>query len=71
MSTKIKKTFDEAGAIIAFESGELSEEGVIELFQHLVDNGRAWSLQGLYGRTAQSLIETGYITDPARRHYDE
>lgn len=55
------KQYDEVGAIIAFECGELGEEGVIELFQHLVDNGHAWSLQGSYGRTASALIEAGLV----------
>lgn len=57
------KTFDEVGAIIAFEQGELNDEGVIELFQHLVNNGHAWSLQGSYGRTARALIEAGYVKE--------
>lgn len=55
----MKKTFDEIGQIIAYESGELSDEDTIELFQHLIDNGHAWSLQGSYGRTARSLIQAG------------
>jgi hypothetical protein len=48
--------------IIAFESGELDQDGVIELFQNLVDSGLAWSLQGSYGRTAQALIQAGLVT---------
>ena len=48
--------------IIAFESGELDQDGVIELFQKLVDSGLAWSLQGSYGRTAQALIQAGLVT---------
>ncbi len=47
--------------IIEFEQGELDEDEVIELFQHLVDSGLAWQLQGSYGRTAANLIEAGYI----------
>jgi hypothetical protein len=46
--------------IIAFEQGELDEDGIIELFQELIDSGLAWQLQGSYGRMARSLIEAGY-----------
>ena len=55
------KAYDQVGAIIAYESGELSDDATIELFQHLVDSGLAWSLQGSYGRTAQALIDAGYV----------
>lgn len=52
---------DTVSAIMAFESGDLDEEGIIALFQDLVDTGLAWKLQGSYGRTARALIERGYI----------
>lgn len=58
---KAKELFDEVGAVIAYENGELDEPGAIELFQHLVNNGHAWSLQGSYGRTARALIDAGFI----------
>lgn len=48
--------------IIAFESGDLDEDGIIALFQELVDSGVAWQLQGSYGRMAQALIEEGLVT---------
>lgn len=47
--------------IIAYENGELGEEGVIALFQELVDTGLAWKLQGHYVRTALALIEAGLV----------
>ena len=54
--------YDVVGAIIDFESGQLDDEGVITLFQHLVETGLAWTLQGSYGRTATALIELGLVT---------
>lgn len=55
--------FDLVGAMMAFEEGEASEQEVVDLFQHLVDTGMAWTLQGFYGRTAAALIEAGLVSD--------
>lgn len=52
--------FDSVGFIMAYEGGDLEEQQVIEGFQHLIDTGLAWQLQGCYGRTAHALIEAGY-----------
>lgn len=41
---------------------EGTEEEVIAAWQHLVDTGMAWTLQGWFGRTAAALIEQGVIT---------
>lgn len=49
-------------SIIRYENGEMDEYELLEFFQHLIDTGMAWQLQGHYGRTAMSLIEDGYCT---------
>jgi hypothetical protein len=56
-----QKPYDRVSAIIAYETGELDGEKTVELFQHLVDTGLAWQLQGHYGRTASALIEAGLV----------
>jgi hypothetical protein len=47
--------------MVAWEEGALSAEGEIALFQRLVDNGMAWTLQGMYGRQAAAMLEAGLI----------
>lgn len=42
-----------------------SEDQVIEAWQHLIDTGLAWRLQGWFGRTAHHLIETGVCSEAA------
>ena len=44
-----------------------SEEQVIEAWQHLIDTGMAWTLQGWFGRTAQALIEQGVCEHPRNK----
>ena len=52
---------DLTGDIIRWECGDMeTEEEVITFFQQLIDTGLAWTLQGSYGRMAQSLIENGH-----------
>lgn len=53
--------------IIQYESGDLSEDQTVDLFQALIDSGLAWTLQGHYGRTARDLIDLGYCTLPASK----
>jgi len=54
--------FTAIGIAEGFTAAE-SEEQIIEAWQHLVDTGLAWSLQGSFGRTAQHLIDSGIITN--------
>lgn len=56
---------DTINFIIAFESGDLPDDQIVEGFQALIDSGIVWQLQGSYGRIAQSLIEAGVCT-PAK-----
>ena len=46
-------------SILAYENDELDGDEQVALFQRLIDNGLAWSLQGHYGRMAHELIKAG------------
>lgn len=60
-TTQKAPVFDTVGFIMDFENGELDKDQIIEGFQHLVDTGIVWQLQGSYGRTAAALISTGDV----------
>ena len=47
--------------LMDYEDGRLDEDEVTDLFQRLVDNGMAWTLQGAYGRMAMQLIRQGLV----------
>ena len=55
------KPYDLVGGIMDYEAGELSVDGVLALFSHLIETGKAWPLQGSYGRAAETLITKGYL----------
>lgn len=48
--------FDLAGV----DEDQVTEELVLEAWQHLIDTGLAWQLQGSFGRMAHHLIEEGH-----------
>lgn len=54
--------FNEIDYIIAYEQGELRGDKVLKLFSYLIKTGKAWNLQGSYGRMAGNLIDRGYIS---------
>jgi hypothetical protein len=43
-----------------------SKEQIFEAWQHLVDTGLAWTLQGWFGRNAKRMIEEGIINDKSK-----
>jgi len=45
-----------------------TEEEVIEAWQHLIDTGVCWKLQGSFGRMASQLIEQGICTLPQQEN---
>ena len=47
--------------IIDYEMGDLDDMQTLSLFSNLIKTGKAWKLQGHYGRTAQSLINDEWI----------
>jgi hypothetical protein len=50
--------------LIAYEEGQLTEDEEIALFEHLVETGTCWQLQGHYQCVAATLIEAGLIDSP-------
>ena len=52
--------------IIDYENGEMSPRDTIDFFAALIASGDAWRLQGHYGRTAASLIESGIISSKGK-----
>ncbi len=44
------------------EGEDATEEERIEAWQHLINTGLCWKLQGWFGRTAKSLIDSGVCT---------
>ena len=60
-----EETFDDFTAI-GIAEGFLacdSEADMLKAWQHLVDTGLAWKLQGWFGRRATDLINEGLIKD--------
>ena len=52
--------------LVGIDETELTKEMYLEAWQHLVDTGLAWQLQGSFGRMAQQLIDEGVINENTR-----
>ena len=52
--------------LIAYEEGQMTQDEEIALFQHLIDTGTCWHLDGHYQRVGATLIEAGLIKPPER-----
>jgi len=55
----------DAMLVIENEDGADYDDLIIA-WQHLIDTGMVWNLQGFYGRTAKTLIEIGLCKEGDR-----
>lgn len=52
-----------------YEAGELDPIDTAALFQHMINSGHVWQLQGSYGRAAMTLLEEGWcVLGPVGQH---
>ena len=58
--------FTAVGLAEGFVEAE-SEEQVVEAWQHLLDTGLMFQLQGWFGRTGHQLVKHGVIEDKENR----
>lgn len=49
-----------------YENGDLNLTEEILLFAKLVETGKAWKLQGHYGRVAMEMIDLEFISKDGR-----
>ncbi len=64
MATRQWTDYDAVAACEGFDGIEHDEAELIEAWQHLIDTGLAFRLQGWFGRQAMALIEAGHCTLP-------
>ena len=50
--------------LIAYEEGQITGDEEVAFFEHLVETGTCWQLQGHYQRVAATLMEAGLISSP-------
>jgi len=54
------------GYIMEYEDGNLTSDDTLYLFSYLIKTGKAWTLQGSYGRMAKGFIDNGYIDNKGK-----
>jgi len=59
-----KLTNFEATMIAEGEQEPESNEQYVQAWQHLIDTGLAWQLQGFFGRVASAMIQQGVCYVP-------
>ncbi len=64
---KPKMTNLEATLIAEGAQEAESDEQYIAAWQHLIDTGLAWSMQGFFGRTASVMIQNGLCYVPIKK----
>jgi hypothetical protein len=52
--------------IMEYEDGNLTSDDTLYLFSYLIKTGKAWTLQGSYGRMAKGFIDNGYIDNKGK-----
>ena len=57
-------TYTACSIVEGFSGEEHTEEEHIAAWQHLIDTGVCWSLQGWYGRGAMNMIKNGLCSPP-------
>lgn len=57
---------DIVSMIDAYENGDTNLEQEIFLYAELVRTGKAWTLQGHYGRVAMEMIDLEFISKDGR-----
>jgi len=64
---------DMVDKFMRFESGEMDGNEMLDFFAELIKDGLCWHLQGVYGRTASNLINTGFIDEKGNilRRFEE
>lgn len=50
---------DIVSMLMEFDDGTQEPAQTLKMFQHLIDTGAVWKLQGTYGRLATDLIRQG------------